>query len=230
MPEQDEIYQHYPSAYEQLVSHEDYQGNILTAVEELIDLRALEVADLGSGTGRFLRMLAPYAGLLLGLDRSLPMLRTSMSLSHSLVQDHWALAAAENSHLPLSSERFDLVIAGWTFGHATVWYEEGWREKVVPALGEMLRVLKPGGLALIFETMGTNAESPAPPTERLGDYYRFLEREMGFAHRVLETDYRFDSQQQARELIRFFFGEEMGSRVVSRVVPEWTGLWWYWVS
>jgi len=51
----------------------------------------------------------------------------------------------------------------------------------------------------------------------------------GFQRSWIRTDYRCDSQEEALELVEFFFGEEMISKIGNGnkpVLPECTGLWW----
>ena len=55
------------------------------------------------------------------------------------------------------------------------------------ALDEMCRVLRAGGVAVILETMTTGSETPAPPTEGLAVYYRWLEDERGFSSTIART-------------------------------------------
>jgi ubiquinone/menaquinone biosynthesis C-methylase UbiE len=139
------------------------------------------------------------------------------------------LLVGDNSRVPLPSDSFDLGLAGWSFGHATGWYPDSWRQHIRAAVDELLRVVRPGGMAMIFETLGTGTSQPEAPNQLLEDYYQYLERERGFASAQIRTDYRFDSNQEAEELTRFFFGDEFGDRVSDQgwiVVPEWTGLWW----
>jgi ubiquinone/menaquinone biosynthesis C-methylase UbiE len=93
----------------------------------------------------------------------------------------------------------------------------------------MMRVLKPGGTAIILETMTTGSETPAPPNERLAAYYAWLENEQGFSYKWIRTDYQFASVQEADELTRFFFGDELADRIVREgitILPECTGIWW----
>ena len=59
MPNQEQIYQTEAEQYEALVSREDYQGNIMRALEEIINVDGLDVLDLGAGTGRLAGLLAP---------------------------------------------------------------------------------------------------------------------------------------------------------------------------
>jgi len=93
-------------------------------------------------------------------------------------------------------------------------------------LAEMRRILRPGGDIIILETLGTGHVSPHPP-DNLLDYFAFLEHE-GFASSWIGTDYRFESRQEAEEIVSGFFGDEMvGEMIVdeSITLPECTGIW-----
>lgn len=53
--------------------------------------------------------------------------------------------------------------------------------------------------------------------------------ELGFSKEVLETDYKFDSIEQALDLVEFFFGEDGRLWVENNntfIVKEYTGIWW----
>ena len=63
----------------------------------------------------------------------------------------------------------------------------------------------------------------------LADYYTWLEQEHRFAFKWIRMDYTFDSLEESEKWMRFFFGDEMGERVVKNnwlVVPECAGIWW----
>jgi ubiquinone/menaquinone biosynthesis C-methylase UbiE len=140
------------------------------------------------------------------------------------------LSAADNRNLPIAANAVDLAIAGWSFGHATVWYEDMWKKEISLSIMELLRIVRPGGTAMVFETLGSGSDEPGPPTKTLADYYTYLEQDLGFEKIIIETDYRFSSLEEAEELSRFFFGDELGDKVVERnwvILPEWTGMWWY---
>ena len=47
-----EIYASRARDYERLVAREDYQGNILKALQDIRALAGLDVVELGAGTGR----------------------------------------------------------------------------------------------------------------------------------------------------------------------------------
>lgn len=59
---------------------------------------------------------------------------------------------------------------------------ENWEDNLKQILSEMMRVLRPGGTIIIFETMGTGVEVPNPP-DFLKPYFKALIEEYGFNHR-----------------------------------------------
>jgi hypothetical protein len=122
-----------------------------------------------------------------------------------------------------------LSIQGWSFGHFCGWYPDTWRDEIGKALGEMKRVLRPGGTTIILETLGTGRETPQAPTEGLSAYYAWLENEQGFSATWIRTDYQFESMDEAHALTSFFFGDELATQVLQKnwiILPECTGIWW----
>ena len=229
MPDFKEIYANHADRYDRLVAREDYQGNLLRALGEIGPLAGLDVVELGAGTGRFTRMLAPIVGSIRAFDASQHMLDMAAETLARGGWANWRLALADSRELPVEDACADLALAGWTFGHMTEWYPDAWRDEIGRAVGEMRRVLRPGGIAVIVETLGTGRETPQPPAERLAKYYTMLERDYGFTRTWLRTDYRFQSQAEAAELTGFFFGAPAPTTLTEEgfaIVPECTGVWW----
>lgn len=231
MPTFEEIYasEDYAADYDALVSAEDYQGNILRTLREITPLAGTVVVEFGAGTGRLTRMLAPHVRAIHAFDRSPQMLAIARRRLELLPQSNWTLDVGENNALPVGDEAADIAIEGWSFGHATEFEPDRWQMAVAEALDEMMRVLRPGGTAILLETLGTGSETPAPPNEALAALYHWWEEVLGFQHRAIRTDYQFESLASADELTRFFFGDEMADRVMREsllVLPECTGVWW----
>jgi ubiquinone/menaquinone biosynthesis C-methylase UbiE len=135
----------------------------------------------------------------------------------------------DNRSLPVEDASADLSIEGWSFGHFTGWYPETWRDEIGKAVSEMKRVLRPGGTAIILETLGTGREAPQAPNETLAAYYAWLEVEHDFSPAFIRTDYKFASLDEAEQLTRFFFGDDLAYQVVQNnwvILPECTGIWW----
>jgi ubiquinone/menaquinone biosynthesis C-methylase UbiE len=229
MPTFEEIYAQHAAQYDALVAREDYQGNILRTLQEIHPLAGADVVEFGAGTGRLTRLLAPVVRSIRAYDQSAHMLSVAETTLKATGATNWRLEAADNRALPVESASADMSIAGWSFGHATVWNEAAWRADVEAAVDEMLRVVRPGGVAVILETMGTGSDTPQPPTQMLADYYAYLERERGFSATAIRTDYQFASLDEAVGLTTFFFGDQMGERVQREglvTLPECTGVWW----
>jgi ubiquinone/menaquinone biosynthesis C-methylase UbiE len=223
------IYANHADQYEALVVREDYQGQILKTLEGIRPLAGLDVVEFGAGTGRLTCLLAPVVKSIRAYDGSAHMLEVATAKLKASGLTNWQTEVADNRALPAESGSADLAIEGWSFGHYCGWYPENWREEIGKALAEMGRVLRPGGTAILLETMGTGRETPQPPTDGLAEFYAWLEHEQGFHTTSIRTDYQFASLEEAERLTRFFFGDELADTVVRQnwiVLPECTGVWW----
>lgn len=223
------IYASHADQYEALVLREDYQGNILKTLDGIKLLSGLDVVEMGAGTGRLTLMLAPLVKSIRAFDGSEHMLDVTIDKLKNSGLSNWKVEVADNRALPVEAASADLSIQGWSFGHFCGWYPDTWRKEIGKAVGEMKRVLRPGGTAIILETLGTGRETPQAPTEGLTAYYDWLEQEQGFSATWIRTDYQFDSIGEARSLTRFFFGDEMADAVAQNnwiILPECTGVWW----
>lgn len=228
MPNFRTIYFHHAERYEDLIACEDYKNILIRAIGEICPLEGRDVVEFGAGTGRVTRQVAPLARSIHAFDYSHPMLSVAQKKLYALGCENWAISLGENRQMPVAPHCADLAIEGWSFGHLPSWYPNSWQRQASLALGEMERILRPGGTMILIETLGTGCDEPLT-YENLSAFYRWLEDEKGFKANWIRTDYRFDSVEQAVDLIGFFFGDEMAGEVAEkqlRIVPECTGLWW----
>ena len=234
MPTEKEVYQAHADQYERLIRREDYQNNLLAAIEAYFPLnRNVDVVELGAGTGRLTRLLAPRVRSITAFDTSAHMLETAESTLHETGHTNWVTAVADHRHVPVAGRSADMVISGWSFCYLAVWGGPEWRSALQNGLNEIQRILRPGGMILIIESLGTGTEKPRPP-EHLQAYFDWLAEApfgdgTGFERGWTRSDYRFESLDEAVELSTFFFGEEMGRQVREKnwvILPECTGIWW----
>ncbi len=226
-PDHKEIYQSRAEIYDRLVVREDYQQNIARALNRIRLTAGLDVAELGAGTGRLTRLLEPVARSLAAFDISRAMLAVARRSLATTDRSNWSLAIADNRRLPLRDRCVDLAISGWSICYLVTWGDPDWQVEVDAALLEMERVLRPGGTTVILETQGTGFEKPHPP-EVLIPYFEYLV-DRGFSFTWIRTDYRFNSSDEAVELVDFFFGAELAAQVKQSnrlILPECTGIWW----
>ena len=227
MPDYKEIYTSRADDYERLITYEDYQASLLPALNRIRPLAGLDVVELGAGTGRLTRLVAPLARSIQAFDASSHMLKVGQVVLKRSGLHNWHIAAADHRRLPVRSQSADVALAGWTLAHLFAWSEPAWRDEAEKVLAELRRVLRPGGTIIVLETLGTGHETPHPP-ENLIPYYSFLER-AGFSSTWIRTDYQFESLAQAQALVHFFFGLELAEQVIAQnwiILPECTGIWW----
>jgi ubiquinone/menaquinone biosynthesis C-methylase UbiE len=227
MPTEKEIYRSHADQYERLVRCEDYQSNILSAIESYCSLGGLDVVELGAGTGRITRLLAPYVKFIRAFDASEHMLGIAEKTLRETGLSNWKVGLADHRQVPVPDSCADLVISGWSFCYLAVWGGKDWMPALEAGLKETERILRLGGRVLILESLGTGTEVPRPP-EHLEAYFDWLAGS-GFERGWIRTDYRFESLGEAIELSTFFFGQEMGAKVREngwQVLPECTGIWW----
>ena len=215
---------------------------------------ATRVADVGGGTGKLARRLAPRVGRVAVADRSADALDVARaSLLPSGGDDgepeerrdggeRFSFHEADLRALPLAAGDFDLVVVGWALSYLKSeheqWHADGsasgpWRSEVDAALAELERVLAPGGTLVILETQGTATAEP----QRAGSHLYAHLRDAGLHERSLRTDYAFPDKRPALHTLEFFFGRKVARRAEAMlagaaehgeavVVPECTAMWW----
>ncbi len=227
MPDLSHIYKSEAERYHALVSREDYQHNLLPAIMAIDSLIGKRVIELGAGTGRVSRLIAPLIDQLLAGDISHHMLAFAKKQLEGLPQMNWGLSLESHLALPFASDTADVILAGWSFCYAAIHIGENWRASLERALAEAKRVLKPVGKLILIESLGTGFERPHAP-DVLVEYLDYLNTH-GFESTWVRTDYYFNNKTEANQLTRFFFGVDpmpMQFTEAGVIVPECTGLWW----
>ncbi len=225
----DLIYGRHAEEYHELVAAEDWQGNLPRALGGITNFAGKTVVELGAGTGRVTMLIAPLCARVLAFDRSQHMLDKAAENMRSRGMKNVSLAVADNRSVPLGDGSADIVIEGWSFGHAITDAGSQWQNAADALLKESTRLLRPRGTLIIMETLGTGFRMPSAPGAVLPLFYGYLEKQLGFSAQWVRTDYRFPSLAEARRLVELFFGAMTeydlaeGRQVM---VPECTGLWW----
>jgi len=124
----------------------------------------MEVLDLAGGTGDLTALMAPRVApggkvVLSDINEAMLSRGRERMLDRGLAGDQVEYCLADAERLPFTSERFDVVTIA--FGLRNVTDKE-------TALGEMFRVLKPGGQLLVLEF-----SHPVPALAPAYDLYSF---------------------------------------------------------
>jgi len=214
--------------YDALVSREDFKGNIASLLQEILPPGAVDICDLGTGTGRLAGLLAGRARSMCALDRSHQMLTLARRTLRARLGDRSLLVSvADNRCVPLATGSCDVLTSGWSVSYLAVWNPATWRAELDRWLVEALRVVRPGGTVVVIESLGTGNEAPIR-LEHLENVYAWLD-EQGFRETWIRTDYQFHSVEEAAALIGHYFGEDLKKRVQREHLqrfPECTGVWW----
>lgn len=221
------VYRQAGPRYQQLVDREDYQGNLLPALERIANPDGRDIYDLGAGTGRLACLLASRARSIRAFDLSPHMLEVAAARLEAGGWRNWSVAAADHRRIPCESSTADLVIAGWSLCYLVVWDADNWKSGLASGLQESKRLLRENGTLIIIETLGTGNTEPLV-LEKLAGYFAYLEQE-GFRRSWIRTDYRFQDRDEAQRLVEFFFGAEMLDHLSpddQPILPECTGIWW----
>jgi ubiquinone/menaquinone biosynthesis C-methylase UbiE len=226
-PNHPEIYRSQAQQYDALVRHEDGDGNIVRALTALCPWSGRTVVETGAGTGRLTFLLAGLTSAYMICDHSPAMLAVAAEKQAAGGFEQVRIAAADHRRLPLAGGQADICLSGWSVCYLVVDHPLDWQAHLAAALGELERLLKPGGWTILLETLGTGFKTPHAP-EHLQAYYHYLETH-GFRSQWIRTDYQFESLAQGQELARFFFGEAMVAKVVpsghGARLAECTGIW-----
>jgi len=227
MPTFDEIYQKHSKEYDDLVSHEDYLGNFSSVLNTLFDFTHKTIIELGTGTGRVTQCYIDKAKRAFCLDQSQHMLSKAQQ-NLKKYRQKLTFALCDNLAIQKIKEKVDFVIEGWSFGHAV----SNEPDRLVPITQYLIdhagRLLLPHGKIIIIETLGTHVEKPAPPSDALMKFYQLLEKTYAFKKEVVSTDYRFQSVEDAAQIMGFFFGDEMRKNILQKnncLIKEFTGIW-----
>jgi ArsR family transcriptional regulator len=138
-------------------------------IVELMNGEALgELLDIGTGTGRMLRLLGVGAETAMGIDISREMLVLARSNLHAAGLDHLAVRQGNMYQLRFADGSFDTVTIDQVLYQA---------EQPATVLREAARVLRPGGRLLVVEFLtGEDGASLGPgessiTIERLASWF-----------------------------------------------------------
>jgi len=220
------IYRNAGGTYHELIQVEDTDQNLLPALQSICSFDHKQILDLATGTGRIPLLLPQHSITALDLHSSMLEENHKQKIA---ANGNWTITQGDMRYLPFPSSQFDIVTIGWGLGHFLSWYSSNWKEQIHLVLEQVNRVLTLKGSIIILETLTTGSLIPAPPSTALASYYHWLETELHFQRIQVQTDYQFNSLEDAIHYSQFFFGEDLAHKIRLNQwtrLPEWTGIWY----
>lgn len=167
----------------------DREGKVIEALDKLLPTG--KVLDIGAGNGHTAQLLLRSDRLVTAMEPD----ETMINIQKDLL---WAKGTAQN--IPFHTSTFDAAYATWAF------FWEG-NPNFKQGLAETQRVVKQGGQIVFVFNYGHDEFSSfgREPNELAGELSFWTA--FGFDYEIIETAFVFDSIEEARQLMTFFFGE-----------------------
>ncbi len=121
-----------------------------------------DLLDIGTGTGRVLKLLAPYARSAVGIDISSDMLNVARSNLSAAGLGSVMIRHGDMYRLPYPDDTFETVTIDGVLSHA---------RSPRRALEEAARILRPGGALLVLETVAERGSAEVSD-QTLGEWTR----------------------------------------------------------
>ena len=179
--------------------------------------RGLRVADIGCGVGVVSAWIAEQIGPegeLIGLDISAAQVEKARSTAEErgILHSRFETASADSTGLPPDS--FDLVFCRFVLMHM---------ERPENAVGEMRRILKPGGVLAVEDGDFTSpwCHPPLPAFDRVFELYRALGDERGQRFTIGRELYRLVLDAGFREP-EVTLSQPVFNTGDAKRLPEWT--------
>ena len=129
--------------YENECMHQAQLHALNTVIDQQIDIKGKTILDFGCGSGRWVEFFCNLGAKYIGVDISDEMIE----LSKSRYPDN-SFITLKDHKIPLETDSCDFV-----FSIAVIHHNRPPQQEEM--LGEIARILKPGGYLFLFESLGT---------------------------------------------------------------------------
>jgi ubiquinone/menaquinone biosynthesis C-methylase UbiE len=197
-----ETYHSRTDVYEKLSDCAE-EGVVIARLLHSARFRQQVVLEIGCGTGKQTRPLAPLCSRYVALDESAPMLEIAEKRCHQTPGLTFVQTDAQN--LPFADRSFDVIFSGWCLDG--IWPPEA-REK---AFSEADRVLAPAGHVWLATNHGTGEfmemEGEAAVEYQISSSRFVLEHGFEYVETV-ESAFNFASLDEAKQVLGFILGQK----------------------
>jgi SAM-dependent methyltransferase len=177
----------------------DPERRIPAAMQAAGPIEGRILLDVGAGVGDRTILYARLAEHVYALEpdpKALPILRGRIKSSGA---SNVTVLPAGAEAIPLEEDSVDVAYATWTY-----FFGPGSE----PGLGEVERVVRPGGDIVVVQNYGHDELSQLwTPEEAECEEWPAWFAEHGFACEIVETEWRFQAAEEAKAVLGFLWGE-----------------------
>ena len=181
----------------------DPERRVLAALERIVPISGKRIADVGTGIGHYPMLLARRTGRTYGIETEPELLRVARERTGAMHQPNIRIVEGGGATLPLRDGAVDIVLSG------QIEPEDAW----LPAIGEALRVLRPGGRLVVIGYYGRDdiadllepqaVERALDATHRRTGWWL----KHGFKIKVVHSRLELGDEATARDMLPQLYGD-----------------------
>lgn len=205
------FYKDKAAVYEKFSEAEDAPNKILKTI--LPKLKNKIVLDVGCGTGKYAKLLAPHVRQYYGLDISNDQLLIAKKKTCKLKNINFICADAAETRL--SNNSFDAAIASWAISPIA-----GFPRKA-KAIARTFRTLKNGGIFYLIENDSTGTFEKARGAHRreeTEEYNRWIKKQGFKIFKKIKTYFKFSSKKEAKRIFGAIWGNEVANKIRNKKI------------
>ena len=181
----------------------DPERKVLAALERIVPLAGKRIADVGTGIGHYPMLLARHTGRTYGIESDPALLDVARERASAAHQPNLRIVEGGPEALPLRDEAVDVVLSGLIDAD----------DASLPAITELLRVLRPGGRLVVIGYYGRDQVASLLEPEVVAHALEATQRRSGwwlrhgFKIKVVHSRLDISDPATALELLPRLYGD-----------------------
>jgi SAM-dependent methyltransferase len=181
----------------------DPERKVLAALERIVPLAGKRIADVGTGIGHYPMLLARHTGRTYGIESDPALLEAARQRASAAHQPNLRIVEGGLESLPLRDEAVDVVLCGLIEPD----------DASLPAIAELLRVLRPGGRLVVIGYYGRDQVGSLLEPEVVSHAFEATQRRTGwwlrhgFKIKVVHSRLDISDPTTAMELLPRLYGD-----------------------